>query len=50
MPALWMVLANSTCLPVRLPSVFSASSRARISRLFSGVRSSWVMFARNSDL
>ena len=34
----------------RLPAGFSASIRDRISRLLSGVRSSWLMFARNSDL
>ena len=45
-----MVRANSTCLSVRLPVGFSASSFDRISRLFSGVRSSWLMLARNSDL
>ena len=49
-PASWMSAANSTCLSVRLPWVFSASSFERISRLFSGVRSSWLMLARNSDL
>ena len=42
--------ANSTCLSVRLPCVFSDSSFDRISRLFSGVRSSWLILARNSDL
>ena len=49
-PELWMVRANSTCLPVRFPSGFSASWLARMSRLLSGVRSSWDMLARNSDL
>ena len=49
-PAAWMFLANSTCLPVRLPWVFSLSIFDRISRLFSGVRSSWLILARNSDL
>lgn len=49
-PALWMVLANSTCCEVRLPSAFSVSSLASTSRLLSGVRSSWDMLARNSDL
>ena len=49
-PELWIVRANSTCLSLRLPSVFSVSSLARISRLLSGVRSSWLMLARNSDL
>ena len=43
-------MANSTCLSVRLPWAFSRSSLDRISRLFSGVRSSWLMLARNSDL
>src|SRR6201999_3924739 len=42
-PASWMVMANSTCLPVRLSSGFSASSLASTSRLFSGVRSSCDM-------
>ncbi len=45
-----MERANSTCLSVRLPWVFSDSSFERISRLFSGVRSSWLILARNSDL
>ena len=49
-PALWMVRANSTWRGLRLPSTFSVSSLARISRELSGVRSSWDMFARNSDL
>ena len=41
LPAPWIVAANSTCSAVRLPVGLSASSRARMSRLFSGVRSSW---------
>ena len=45
-----MVRANSICLSDRLWCGLSASSFARISRLFRGVRSSWLMFARNSDL
>ena len=49
-PAVWIVEANSTCLTVRFCSGFSASSLDRISRLLSGVRSSWLMLARNSDL
>ncbi len=49
-PAEWMIPAYSTCLAVRLRLGFCASSWARISRLLSGVRSSWLMFARNSDL
>ena len=49
-PAPWMVRANSTCLPVRLPSGLSASCWPRIRMLFSGVRSSCDMLARNSDL
>ena len=44
-----MVCANFTCLAVRLPPALSASSRARISRLLSGVRSSCDIFARNCD-
>lgn len=50
MPAEWIVLANSVCLTVRLPSGFRESWSERIRRLLSGVRSSWDMFARNSDL
>ena len=34
----------------KLPSGFSASSWARVSMLFSGVRNSWDMPARMSDL
>ncbi len=49
-PAEWMMPAYSTCLGVRLCEGFCASSWARMSRLLSGVRSSWLMFARNSDL
>ncbi len=49
-PALWIVLAYSTCLSVKLPFLLSANSCARISRLFKGVRSSWDILARNSDL
>ncbi len=49
-PAVWIVEANSICFSVRFCSGFSASSLERISSEFSGVRSSWLMFARNSDL
>ena len=49
-PAPWMVRANSTCLAVRLPSGFSVSCWPRIRIEFSGVRSSWLILARNSDL
>ena len=49
-PEEWMVLANSVCLQVRLPSGFFESWSDRMSRLLSGVRSSCDMFARNSDL
>ncbi len=45
-----MVLACSTCLPVRLPSVFLFSWSEISSRLLSGVRNSCDMLARNSDL
>ena len=50
LPAAWIVSANSICWACRLPSPFSASIRERISSEFSGVRSSWLMLARNSDL
>ena len=43
-------VAYSTCLAVRFPSGFWASSLASTSRLFSGVRSSCDMFAGNCDL
>jgi hypothetical protein len=46
----WIVSANSTLLSVRLPSGFSERSLARMSSELSGVRSSWLMLARNSDL
>ncbi len=49
-PAEWMTFAYSTCLAVRFLPGFCASRRARISRLFSGVRSSCDMLARNCDL
>ncbi len=49
-PAEWMLLAKSICLPVRLPPAFSASCWPRMRIEFSGVRSSCDMFARNSDL
>lgn len=39
-PAEWMMLAYSTCLPVRLRVWFWASSWARMSSELSGVRSS----------
>ncbi|MNF63326.1 hypothetical protein D3C84_450250 [compost metagenome] len=45
-----MVLAYSTCLGVRFPSELQLNWWARISRLFSGVLSSWDMLERNSDL
>ena len=49
-PAPWMVRANSICLGTRLPSGLSASCWPRIRIELSGVRSSWLMLARNSDL
>ena len=49
-PDEWMVFANSVCLGVRLPAGFRESWSERMSRLLSGVRSSWDMLARNSDL
>ena len=49
-PALWMVRANSICWSVSLLSGLSMSSFYRISNEFSGVRSSWLMFASNSLL
>jgi hypothetical protein len=49
-PAARIVRANSSCFELRLPASLSDSSFNRISRLFSGARSSWLMFARNSDV
>ncbi len=46
----WIAWAYLTCSAVSVPSLLSASSLARISALLSGVRSSWDMLARNSDL
>ncbi len=45
-----MVSAYSTCLGLSTWSLFSASIRERMSMELSGVRSSWLMLARNSDL
>ena len=50
LPDEWMTLAYSTWVSVMLWSGLSSSCWARISRLFSGVRSSWDMLAMNSDL
>ena len=50
LPEDWMVLAYFTCSAVRFSSGLSASSLARISDEFSGVRSSCDMLARKSDL
>ena len=49
-PAWWIVRANSTCWSVRFWAGLSESSLDRISSEFSGVRSSWLMLARNSLL
>ena len=50
-PALWIVRANSICLRGQvLRPELSASSRDSSSSELSGVRSSWLMLARNSDL
>ncbi len=45
-----MTWAYSTWRSVRFPSGLSSSCSASTSRLLSGVRSSWDMFAMNSDL
>src|SRR5436305_162384 len=45
-----MVWAYSTWSCVRFWSLFSESRLARMSSELSGVRSSWLMLARNSDL
>ena len=45
-----MVSAQPICSFVRVPARLSDRSRAMISRAFSGVRSSWLMLATNSDL
>ncbi|KAF1042473.1 MAG: hypothetical protein GAK34_02800 [Delftia tsuruhatensis] len=50
LPAAWMVCAYLICSACRLPGLLSASSLARIRVEFSGVRSSWLMLARNSLL
>ena len=49
-PLEWMVAAYCTSSALSEPRGFSASKRARMSTLFSGVRSSCDMLARNSDL
>ncbi len=50
LPEVPMTLAYSTWVSVMLLSGLSSSCRARIKRLFSGVRSSCDMLAMNSDL
>ena len=50
LPDAWIVFADSTWRMLRLPSAFFASLSDKSSKLFSGVRSSCDMFARNSDL
>ena len=49
-PALWMQCGELDLPGLRLASGLSASSRDSSSSEFSGVRSSWLMLARNSDL
>lgn len=49
-PESWMTCADSTSSASRCCCAFSASSLDRISRLLSGVRSSWDMLARKSVL
>ena len=49
-PDEWITPAYWTCVSVRFSSGLSSSSRARISRLLSGVRSSCDMLEKNSDL
>ena len=49
-PEVRMTLAYWTWVGVMFSSGFSSSCSARIRRLLSGVRSSWDMFAMNSDL
>ena len=50
LPEDWIVCAKRTCSGDRLPSTLSPSSFDRISSELSGVRSSWLMFARKSVL
>jgi arginase len=50
LPASTIVWAYSTSFSVRFSSWFCESSRASTSSEFRGVRSSWLMFARNSLL
>src|SRR3954449_6673330 len=49
-PELWIVSAYFTCRGVRFLSAFDESVWANKSTLFKGVRSSWLIFAKNSDL
>src|SRR5580704_10232901 len=49
-PVEWTVEAYLIWSAVRLLSLFSDKALERISKLFKGVRSSWDMLARNSDL
>jgi hypothetical protein len=50
LPEAWIVFAASTWRWCRLPSAFRVSWSESSNRLFSGVRSSCDMLARNSDL
>ena len=49
-PADWIVCAYLTCSSERLPPGLSARSLARIKEELRGVRNSWDMLARKSDL
>ncbi|MNQ90313.1 hypothetical protein D3C85_1056490 [compost metagenome] len=50
LPARWTMSAWRVCFSVRLPTMFCRNWSLRMRMLFSGVRSSWDMLARNSDL
>ena len=49
-PELWIEPANCFWRSLRFCSLFSISKVERMSKLFSGVRSSWDILAKNSDL
>ena len=50
LPARWTISAWRDCFSVRLPALFWRNWSLRMRMLLSGVRSSWDMLARNSDL
>ena len=49
-PEAWMSCTYSACLALSSPNILSRSTSEKPMMALSGVRSSWDMLARNSDL